>query len=302
MKILVCDPISDKAVEGLKILGHSVDVKTGMTPEELKSAAPNYECMIVRSATKVRKEIIDAASDLKLIIRGGVGLDNIDVEYAKSKGIEVRNTPAASSISVAELTIGHMLSLIRHIPRGTQTLKENKWEKKKLKGTELYSSTLGIIGIGRIGREVAKRAIAFGMNVIVYDPYIKEVEGLNVKFVSFEELIKTSDFISAHTPLTDETHHLLSDKEFEKMKEGVYIINCARGGIVDENALYRALTSGKVAGAAFDVFEKEPPEGNRLLQLNNFICTPHIGASTKEAQDRIGGEIIKIIKEFVGNN
>ncbi len=297
MKILVCDPIAEKAVQELKSLGHQVDVKTGMTPDELKSAVPDYECMIVRSATKVRKEIIDAAPNLKLIIRGGVGIDNIDVEYAKSKGVEVKNTPAASSISVAELTLGHMLSLIRHIPRGTQGLKENKWEKKKLKGTELYQKTLGIIGIGRIGREVAKRAICFGMNVIVYDPYIKEVEGLDVKFVPFEKLIKTADFITLHTPHTDETHHLLSDKEFEEMKEGVYIVNCARGGIVDEDALYRALTSGKVAGAALDVFEKEPPENNRLLSLENFDCTPHLGASTKEAQDRIGEEIIKIISK-----
>jgi len=297
MKILVCDPISENAVQELKTLGHSVDVKTGMSPDELKSTVPDYECMIVRSATKVRKEIIDAAPNLKLIIRGGVGIDNIDVEYAKSKGIEVRNTPAASSISVAELTLGHMLSLIRHIPKGTQTLKDGKWEKKKLKGTELYQKTLGVIGIGRIGREVAKRALCFGMNVIIYDPYIKEAEGLNVKFVSIEELIKTADFITVHTPHTDETHHLLSDKEFEEMKEGVYIINCARGGIVDEDALYRALTSGKAAGAALDVFEKEPPEGNRLLHLDNFICTPHLGASSKEAQNRIGGEIIKIISE-----
>jgi len=297
MKILVCDPISDKAIEELKTLGHSVEVKTGMSPDELKSTVSGYECMIVRSATKVRQEIIDAAPGLKLIIRGGVGIDNIDVEYAKSKGIQVRNTPAASSISVAELTIAHMLSLIRHIPRGTQTLKAGEWEKKRLKGTELYQKTLGLIGIGRIGREVAKRAICLGMNVIVYDPYIKEIEGLNVKFVSFEELIKTADFITIHTPLTEETRHILSDKEFEKMKEGVYIINCARGGIVDEDALYRALTSGKVAGAALDVFEKEPPEGNRLLRLDNFICTPHLGASTKEAQERIGGEIIRIINE-----
>ena len=297
MKILVCDPISEDAIEKLRNSGHIVDVKTGMSPDELKATVPGYECMIVRSATKVRKEIIDAATELKLIIRGGVGIDNIDVDYAKSKGIEVRNTPAASSISVAELTLAHMLSLIRHIPRGTQSLKENKWEKKKLKGTELYGKTLGIIGIGRIGREVAKRALCFGMNILVYDPYIKEVEGLDVKFVNFDEIIEKSDFITLHTPLTDETHHLLSDREFEKMKQGVYIINCARGGIIDEDALYRALTSGKVAGAALDVFEKEPPEGNKLLGLDNFICTPHIGASTVEAQARIGEEIIKIIEE-----
>ena len=296
MKILVCDPISEDAIKKLRSLGHNVDVKSGMSSDELKNTVPDYECMIVRSATKVRKEIIDAATNLKLIIRGGVGIDNIDVEYAKSKGIEVRNTPAASSISVAELTIAHMLALIRYIPRGTRSLKENKWEKKKLKGRELYGKTLGIIGIGRIGREVAKRALCFGMNVIVYDPYIKEVEGLDLKFVDFNETITNADFITIHTPLTEETHHLLSDKEFAKMKEGVYIINCARGGIIDEDALYRAINSGKVAGAAFDVFEKEPPEGNKLLTLDNFIATPHIGASTSEAQDRIGEEIIKIIE------
>lgn len=200
MKILVSDKIADSAIEGIKSLGHDVTVKTGMSSEELETVIPEFECIIVRSATKVRKPIIDVAKNLKLIIRGGVGLDNIDVDYAKSKGIEVKNTPAASSISVAELTIGHLLAVARHIPYGTMSLKNGKWEKKSLKGIELYKKTLGIIGFGRIGRELAKRALGFDMNVIAYDPFVKETD-MNVKLVELNELLKTADFISMHLPI-----------------------------------------------------------------------------------------------------
>lgn len=298
MKVLVCDPIDERAIEELKKMGHEVTVKTGMSPEELKSTIPPYEVIIVRSATKVRKEIIDAAENLRVIIRGGVGLDNIDVEYAKGRGIKVLNTPAASSISVAELAIGFMFALSRHIVTGTITLREGKWEKKKLKGFELYGKTLGIIGIGRIGREVAKRALALGMKVIAYDPYVKEID-MDVEMVDLDSLLEKSDYVTLHLPLTDQTRHMIGEKELSKMKPTAYLINCARGGIVDETALYNALKEGKIAGAAFDVFETEPPGENPLFTLPNFICTPHIGASTKEGQGRVGEEIVKLMKEMI---
>ena len=224
-------------------------------------------------------------------------MDNIDVDYAKSKGIEVKNTPAASSISVAELTIGHLLAVARHIPYGTMSLKNGKWEKKSLKGIELYKKTLGIIGFGRIGRELAKRALGFDMNVIAYDPFVKETD-MNVKLVELNELLKTADFISMHLPHTDQTHHMISKEQFDMMKDGAVFVNCARGGVVNEVALYEALKSGKLYGAALDVFEKEPPESSPLFDFNNFNCTPHLGATTKEGQDRVGDEIIKILKNY----
>jgi D-3-phosphoglycerate dehydrogenase len=253
--------------------------------------------MTVRSATKVRKEMIDKMERMKLIIRGGVGLDNIDVEYAESKGIRVMNTPGASSLSVAELVLAHMFALSRHIVRGTQSIRELKWEKKKLKGVELKDKTLGIIGTGRIGRELAKKALALGMKVIGYDPYVEKTE--DIEMVDMDTLLKESDYISIHTPLTSETHHLIGRKEFEKMSPNAILINCARGGVVDEEALIEALETGKIKGAGLDVFEIEPPQESKLLTLPNVTFTPHIGAATEEAQERIGKEVVKIIKEFV---
>ena len=297
MKVLVSDKIADSAVEGIRSLGHSLTVKIGMKPEELMTVIPDYECIVVRSATKLRKPVIDAANKLKLIIRGGVGLDNIDVDYAKSKGIEVKNTPAASSVSVAELTMGHFLNLARHITTGTISLRKGKWEKKSLKGIELYQKTLGIIGFGRIGRELAKRAMCFGMNVLAYDPFVKKTD-MNVKLVELNELLKAADFISLHLPHTDKTHHFISEEQFNIMKDEAIFVNCARGGVVNEVALYEALKSGKLYGAALDVFEKEPPESSPLLELDNFSCTPHLGATTKEGQGRVGDEIISILKEY----
>lgn len=298
MKVLICDPVSETAINKMKEAGNEVDVKSDVTPEELLEIIPDYEAMVVRSRTKVRKPLLEKAKNLKLIVRGGVGIDNIDVEDAKSMGIEVRNTPTASSASVAELAVGHMFALARHIPRGTASLKSGKWLKKKLKGTELAGKTLGIIGIGRIGKETAKKGAALGMNVIAYDPYVKEpgVEGASL--VNLDDLLNKSDFVSLHLPHNDETHHLISTEQFSKMKESAYFVNCARGGVADEDALYEALSSGKIAGAAFDVFETEPPADNKLLSLDNFFCTPHIGASTKEGQGRVGDEIAKIINEF----
>lgn len=301
MRVLITDPVSDRAIQTMRDAGLEVDVKTGLTPEQLLEAVKGYDVMVVRSATKVTDKVVDAMDQMKLIVRGGVGLDNIDREAARKKGIEVTNTPEASSISVAELGIGHMLSLCRHIPRGTSGLKEGKWEKKQLKGCEVFNKTLGLIGIGRIGKEVAKRAIGLGMNVLAYDPYVKSVEEIDVKLVSLDELLSRSDFISLHLPRTDETTHMLGKAQFDKMKDGVRIVNCARGGIVDEDALYEALKSGKVAGAAIDVFEKEPATENKLFTLDNVIGTPHIGASTSEGQGRVGEAVAQKITNWAKN-
>jgi len=300
MKVLICDPVSESAVNLIKEGGNDVTVQSDITPEELIEVIPQYEVIVVRSRTKLRKPLLEKAKNLKLIVRGGVGIDNIDHKDAKEMGIEVRNTPTASSASVAELAIGHMFSLARHIPRATESLKKGEWLKKKLKGTELAAKTLGIVGIGRIGKETAKRAKALGMNVIAYDPYIKQSGIEGVSMTDFDNLLSLSDYISLHIPHTDETHHLLSSSAFEKMKETSYLVNCARGGVIDEDALYYALSNGKIAGAAFDVFETEPPVKNKLLSLDNFFCTPHIGASTKEGQARVGEEVAKIINEFAG--
>jgi len=213
----------------------------------------------------------------------------------------VTNTPEASSISVAELAMGHMLALCRHIPRGTYGMKDGKWEKKQLKGCEVFGKTLGLIGIGRIGKEMAKRALGLGMKVVAHDPYVKSVEGVDAKLVGLDELLSQSDFISLHLPRTDETKHMLSKPQFEKMKDGVRIVNCARGGILDEEALYGALESGKVAGAAIDVFEKEPATDSKLFKLDNVITTPHIGASTSEGQGRVGTAVAEKIINWAKN-
>jgi D-3-phosphoglycerate dehydrogenase len=293
MKILVSDAIAEEGIAKLREAGFEVEVKTGLKPEELIKAIPEYDGLIVRSATKVTREVIQAGKNLKAIGRAGIGLDNIDTEAAKERGIKVLNTPGATTISVAELTMGHMLALARHIPQATASLKAGKWEKKQFMGTELYGKTLGIIGVGRIGREVAKRASAFGMDIVAYDPYVREadVRDLGLKLLPLEDLLQYSDYITIHVPLTPETRHMLGKREFELMKPGVRIINCARGGVIDEQALYEALVSGKVAGAALDVFEEEPPKDNPLLKLDNVIGTPHLGASAEEGQLRAGVEI-----------
>lgn len=301
MKVAICDPIDKKAIEELKALNVEIYDFSDLPKEELPEKLQDMEIIIVRSATKVKGELLDALKNAKLIIRGGVGLDNIDLEGAKAKGIKVVNTPEASSISVAELAIGFMFALSRHIVRGTVGLRERKWEKKQLKGTELFGKTLGIIGMGRIGREVAKRAKCLGMNVIA-TRHVRQIPEELAKTVSYDELYKEADFISIHIPLTEETRHMISKEAFEKMKDGVVIINCSRGGVVDEKALLEALKNGKVKGAALDVFEVEPPVDNELLKLDNVIGTPHIGASTKEAQARIGVAIVEKIKGFLEGN
>lgn len=301
MKVLVSDNISPKGVEILKKAGLEVTVKTGLKPEELKEEIKTYDALVVRSATKVTADIIESAKNLKVIGRAGSGLDNIDKVAATKQGIVVMNTPGGNTITTAEHTMALLLSVARHIPRATASMKQGKWEKKKFTGVELYGKILGIIGIGSIGSHVSKMAQGMGMNVIAYDPYLSEdkAKSLGVKVVSLDELVKTSDFITVHTPLTEETKGLINAEMIKKMKDGVRLINAARGGIIDETALYEALKSGKVAAAALDVFEKEPPEGNPLIELDNVVVTPHLGASTAEAQENVAIAIAEQIVDYL---
>ena len=304
MKVGICDAIAREGVEILKQRGLEVVDLSDLPKDKLVEKVGDLDAIIVRSATKVRKDMIDAAKNLKVIGRAGVGLDNIDVEYAKSKGIKVINTPGATSISVAELTIGLILAVMRKIAYGDRETRAGNWPKKKCKGIEMYGKTLGIIGIGRIGREVAKRAKAFGMNVVYYDVYRpgEDVEKeLGVEYRDLDTLISESDVITLHVPLLPETRHMINRERIEKMKDGAIIINAARGGIVDEEALYNALKSGKLYGAALDVYENEPLKDSKLFELDNIVFTPHIGAQTKEGQQRAGIEIAeKIAKELLG--
>jgi D-3-phosphoglycerate dehydrogenase len=296
MKVLICDKTEQDAVEQMRAAGLQVDVRDDITPEDLLKVLPEYDGMVVRSRTKVRQQLIDACPRLKVIVRGGVGLDTIDADHARAKGIAVMNTPLASSASVAELTIGYMFALARSIVPASLSVKAEKWEKKQFEGSELGGKVLGLIGIGNIGREVARRASALGMTVVAYDPYVKAADG--VRLVTLDELLRQSDYISLHLPKTKESAGLLDEAAFETMKAGVRIINCARGGIIDEAALKQAVTSGKVAGAALDVFAEEPPTDWSLVQLPNVIASPHIGAATREAQGRVGAEVAQKLIEF----
>ena len=304
MKILVSDNLAE---EGIELLRESpdiiVDVKLKLELRELIKQISKYDALLVRSATKVTKEIIDAAKNLKVIGRAGVGVDNIDVEAASKKGILVMNTPGGNTISAAEHTMSMILALSRCIPQANISLKSKQWEKKKFLGTEIFQKTLGIIGLGRIGGEVAKRAQSFGMEIIAYDPFISKAHAreMGVKLVSFPELIKQADYITIHVPSTPETKHIINKETISQMKKGVRIINCARGGIIDEAALAEAVKSGKVGGAALDVFEKEPPFDSPVLGLDNIIVTPHLGASTEEAQINVARDIALQVLDFLKN-
>ncbi len=301
IKILVSDQLSE---EGLKILKEvkefQVDVLTELKPEALKEIIKDYDALLVRSATKVTKDIINAADKLKVIGRAGVGLDNVDLEAATQKGIIVMNTPAGNTISTAEHTFSMILALSRNIAQANASTKKGEWKRSKFMGVELFEKTLGIVGFGRIGSEVAKRANSFGMKVLAFDPFLskKIAEGIGVEVVELKDLLQRSDYITVHTPLTEETKHMISTKEFVLMKKGARIINCARGGIVDEAALVEAIKEGKVAGAAIDVFEKEPVDPNsELLKLENVVTTPHLGASTEEAQVNVAIEVAEITRD-----
>lgn len=301
MKVLVSDNISPKGVEILKNAGLDVDVKTGLRPEDLKREIGIYDALIVRSATKVTADVIEVAHNLKVVGRAGSGLDNVDKNAATKRGIVLMNTPGGNTITTAEHAVALMLSMARQIPQATASMKQGKWEKKKFRGVELYNKTIGIMGLGNIGAHVARIAQGLGMHVITYDPFLSEEKAkkLGVNVVTFDELIGNADFITIHTPLTKETRGCINRESIAKMRDGVRIINAARGGIVDEASLHEALTSGKVAAAAFDVFEKEPPEGSPLLELDNMITTPHLGASTDEAQENVAVAVAEQIVDYL---
>ncbi|HPD37992.1 MAG TPA: hydroxyacid dehydrogenase [Mesotoga infera] len=298
------DPLDKTAMKILADSGLFDITAEALDKNALLKIMPEVEILVVRSATKVTAEIIEAGKKLKLIARAGVGLDNVDAEAAEARGIMVKNTPGANAISVAELTFGLLLGLVRQIPRGVYGIKDGKWEKKDLKGNEIFGKTMGIIGFGAIGRTVAKIALAFGMKVVAYDPYVNFTD-LEVTLVdSIEKLLPKADVVSLHIPLTPETKHIIGEKEISLMKDGVIIINASRGGTIDEQALYNGLISEKISGAALDVFEVEPPSDElrrKLIGLGNVICTPHIGASTSEGQKRVGLEMAKIIVDVCSN-
>ncbi|MFH0738518.1 MAG: phosphoglycerate dehydrogenase [Candidatus Omnitrophota bacterium] len=301
MKILVSDPLSEEGLKILKEVGEfQVDVMTELKPEKLKEIIGDYEALIVRSATKVNKEVLESAGKLKVVGRAGVGLDNVDLEAATQKGIIVMNTPTGNTISTAEHSFSMILALSRNIAQANASMKKGEWKRSKFMGVELYNKTLGIVGLGRIGTEVARRAFSFGMKVLAFDPFLSRqvAEDLGIKVVELKELLQQADYITVHTPFTEETRHMISGNEFAIMKKGVRVINCARGGIIDEVALVAAIKEGKVAGAAMDVFEKEPLEPeNELLKLENVITTPHLGASTEEAQVNVAIEVAEIVRD-----
>lgn len=286
-RVLISDSLSAEGVEIFKNTpGIEVEVMTNLTPDELKGVIKEYDGLVIRSATKVTKEIIEHADNLKIVGRAGSGLDNVDIPAASKRGIVVMNTPGGNTITTAEHAIAHMVSLARKIPQATASMKAGKWEKNKFMGNELFNKKLGVVGIGQIGAVVADRAQGLKMHVIAFDPFIspEAAEKLGVTLVSLDELVRTADFITVHTPMTKETRGIINAAAFEKMKKGVFIINCARGGIVSEKDLLAALQEGKVAGAALDVFEEEPTKNTELVNHPNVICTPHLGASTDEAQ------------------
>ena len=304
MKILVSDPLSEVGVDIFNNSpGIEVDVKTGLSPEALAEIIGDYEGLVIRSATRVTADIIRVADRLRVIGRAGIGLDNVDIPAATQRGIVVMNTPLGNTITTAEHTVAMLMAVSRNIPQATASLKKGLWEKKKLQGRELFNKTLGLIGAGNIGRIVADRATGLKMRVIVYDPYIKSqvLEGLGLEAVSLDDLLARSDYITIHTPRTDETANLINRETLGKMKPGAMLINCARGGIVHEKDLYQALKSGQLAGAALDVFETEPPGNIQLMGLDNFICTPHLGASTREAQVNVAKDVAEQIVDYLLN-
>ena len=298
MKIAATDPISDKCAEELAKICDFSDLSE-VPKEELSTKLSDFEAIIVRSKTKVTKELINSAPKLKAVIRGGVGIDNIDSEHCKKKNIQVLNTPEAPSLAVAELTIGLMLSMLRNIPRADATTKNNEWLKKELKGCELSEKTVGVIGFGRIGYEVGKFLTAFNCKILVVDPYANErlIQAINGKKVELNELLKKSDIITLHIPLLESTKGMISTEQFSKMKDKVLIVNTSRGPVIDEKALCTALGSGKIKMAALDVYWDKTPKNSCILDhKDKLVLIPHLGSSTYEAQDRIGEEIVELVK------
>jgi D-3-phosphoglycerate dehydrogenase / 2-oxoglutarate reductase len=303
MKVLVSDNLSQVGIDILKNAGLEVDVKTGLSPEELKTIIGDYEGLAIRSATKVTADILSAAHKLKVVGRAGIGLDNVDIPVASQKGIVVMNAPDGNATTAAEHAIAMMMALCRNIPQACRSMKEGRWDKKKFMGREVTGKTFGVIGIGRIGAIAASRAQGLKMKTIAYDPFLpKEMaEKIGVELVDLQTLAKRSDVVSVHVPLTKETQNLVSAEFFANMKPEALFVDCARGGVCDESALYEALLNKKIAGAALDVFAKEPTtlENSPLLGLENFICTPHLGASTSEAQEKVAIIIAEQIAEYL---
>ncbi len=304
MRVLVSDNLGEIGIQMLKDEdGIDVDVKTGLSPNEQKAIIGDYDALVIRSATKVTEDILSEAKRLKVIGRAGIGLDNVDIHAATKRGIVVMNTPGGNTVTTAEHAIAMLMALTRNIPQATSSLKSGRWDKKTLQGREVFNKTYGVIGFGNIGSIAAELARGLKMRVIVHDPIVQPdtIEKAGFESVSLEELYKQSDYITVHVPKTKQTTGLLNKNAFEKMKNGVMIINCARGGIVNEKDLYDAIKSGKVAGAALDVFENEPPGDHPLLKLDTVIATPHLGASTHEAQTNVAvavaDQIIKFLKE-----
>lgn len=304
VKILVCDMFPDKGIKGLSNMGFDVTYNPKMTSEELIATISTYDVLVVRSRTKVTNEVIRNGKNLKIIGRAGVGLDNVDTDSAKKAGIKVLNTPEGPTNVVAELTIGLMLSLARGITKGNEGIKKGEWLKNELIGTELLEKTIGIIGLGRIGKRVAELAKAFGMKILAYDvikPEDSFLSKLQIEMVDLDHIISESDYITIHVPMTDSTFHFINEQKLKKMKSSTYIINVSRGTIIDEKALLDAITSGTIKGAALDVFEVEPPTSNKLVKLNNVVATPHIGAQTHEGQELSATLLVsKIVAFFKG--
>ncbi len=302
MRLLVTDPLSE---EGLELLrresGLEVDIIPGLSHEELLETIPGYHAIIIRSGTKVTADVIDAGKDLKVVGRAGVGVDNVDVAHATRRGVLVMNTPQANIISAAEHAMAMMMTLARNIVWAHASMAEGKWERKRFTGVELNGKTLGIVGIGRVGGEVAKRAKSFNMKLIGYDPFLPEeiAVKLGVRLMELEDVLRQSDVITVHAPKTKSTENMISTEQFAMMKPHVMLVNCARGGIVDEDALYHALKDRGIAGAAFDVYVNEPPVGSPLLELDNLVMTPHLGASTKEAQEKVSLEMAEHVALFL---
>jgi D-3-phosphoglycerate dehydrogenase len=308
MKILISDNLAAEGVRIFEEAGFDVDARTSTPADELMNIIGDYDGLVIRSATKITPELLEKASHLKVIGRAGAGLDNVNIPAASQKGIVVMNTPGGNTVTTAEHTLAMIMSLCRNIPQATASLKANKWEKKKFTGMELMGKTLGVIGLGNIGKNVAKRARSLEMKVIGYDPYMTEemAHSLGVSLVSLEEIYVESDIITVHTPMTSETKHLINADTIAKMKDGVRLVNCARGGIIKEADLLEALKSGKVAAVALDVFETEPPVDNPLLAFDNVVVTPHLGASTSEAQVNVAlmvaNQMVEYLKTGVAKN
>jgi D-3-phosphoglycerate dehydrogenase len=301
IRLLVADTIAPRGLELLRSAPNvEVTARTGMRPEELEEVIGRFDGLIVRSATKVTADVLSKANRLKVIGRAGTGVDNVDLPAATRAGVVVLNTPGGNAVAAAEQTVALILALARNLPQANQDLREGRWEPRKYVGVELAGKTLGIIGLGRIGREVARRASGLRMELLGYDPYIapESVAALGITLRPLEPLLGASDFVTLHLPLSDDTRHLVDARALASMKPGARLINCARGGLVDEAALLEAIDSGRLAGAALDVFESEPPTNRRLIEHPRVVTTPHLGASTVEAQERVGVEIAEKVLEF----